>query len=322
MQELLVSVIVPVYNVENYVNECIDSILQQKYENIEVIIVDDGSTDGSGSICDHYGEYDERVIVIHKQNGGLSDARNTGLNSSSGEYITFVDSDDYIHKDMIFNLMNAIVSSGSDCAVCPLVRFEDGMKTNQNVFFNSSEAETLSGYQLVKELYMGKYGEIGLVAPNKVYKRSLFVHNKIQYPVGRFHEDTFTTFKLIYNSSKVSIVPQPMYYYRVRSGSIMNSSIDIKKCSDGIEGDYSSVEYFNEKNEDELKKLCLNNFYRSQIKTYYKISKDNDCKKLLINRYKKIWRQYGYKGNLIKCMVYFSFMFIPGAVSKIVKHII
>ena len=170
----LISIIVPVYKVEKYLKKCIDSILNQTYKNYELILVDDGSPDCCPIICDNYAEKNDRVIVIHKQNGGLSDARNTGIAIAKGDFICFVDSDDYVSEDFCELLLNAVLKSNADMAICNyLVVDENGNSIQDKNVHLPIQDECISSQEFIKE-YCGKYGWYYVVAWNKIYKRDLF----------------------------------------------------------------------------------------------------------------------------------------------------
>lgn len=223
--KLLVSVIVPVYNVEKELPECIDSILKQTYQNIEVILIDDGSPDGSGAICDHYQKKDSRVHVYHKENGGLSDARNYGIARCRGEYLICVDSDDVIKNTLIENQLSLAKEHHADMVVSPYQKFQ-----NNNELFVSEKIRT--GYvdqktALLRLLYQDKVFHTG--AHCKLYKRSLF--DDVQYPVGLFYEDLATTYRLILKANRIAFTTEKMYGYRIRSGSIMRQGYSPKKMS-------------------------------------------------------------------------------------------
>lgn len=227
----LISVIVPVYNVEKYLKKCVNSILVQTYPNIEIILVDDGSTDDSGAICDSIALVDKRIRVIHKENGGLSDARNSGISIASGKYITFVDSDDRISPDMISILHEVIISTKSDFSQCQYYfEYENG-KIEEN--YNEQPALCVLEKDSLIESF-AKSGPIGLtvVAWGKLYKRELFT--TIKYPKGKFHEDIITMCDLILGPvSSVAVIKQPLYYYFQRSDSIIKT-INEKRLIDMI----------------------------------------------------------------------------------------
>lgn len=224
MKQPLVSVIVPVYNVEKYVRECVDSILNQTYKNLEIVLVDDGSTDLSGAICDEYKKYN-RVSVIHKTNGGLSDARNAGLDMCNGELIVFFDSDDYISPVFIEVMIEPIISG--KCEMTAL--------TGSTPFYDEAPVELekdISGCSVSivdskLALEMMLYQRMATGAPFKVCKKTAY--ESIRFPVGYLYEDVATTYKLFFASEKVGIVNGRLYAYRERSTSITHQPFNPKK---------------------------------------------------------------------------------------------
>lgn len=213
----LISIIVPVYKVEKYLHTCVDSILKQTYENLEIILVDDGSPDNCGSLCDSYAAQDPRIRVIHKPNGGLSDARNAGLEIATGEYVGFIDSDDYIAPDMYRVLYDAITKHHADVAVC----------SSQNVC--ESETKIFPVSQGNVRVYTGNEssyalftGAITHFAWNKLYKRSLF--SSIRFPLGKIYEDLFTTYRVLRTCHTVVHTNTALYFYRIRNDSIMGKA--------------------------------------------------------------------------------------------------
>lgn len=221
-----ISVIVPVYNVARYLEQCINSILEQTYTNLEIILVDDGSTDQSGSICDLYKEKDSRITVIHKKNGGLSDARNTGLNICKGNYISFVDSDDYLSPYFYEILMS--VAKKKNCDIVALkggTSFWDGEESP--VLAKSKDefsVRYLKSYDVLERML---YQEIATGAPFKIYKKKTF--EKICFPEGYLYEDVATTYKPFFNAEKCAIVEAEIYAYRKRRDSIIRQSFSPKK---------------------------------------------------------------------------------------------
>jgi len=209
----LISIVVPVYNVEKYLGTCLDSILNQTYKNIEVVLIDDGSTDSSGEICDLYEKEDRRIRVIHKKNGGLSDARNRGVESVKGEYITFVDSDDIISYDMIKALFNLLNDTGADIAVCdPVHVFNQGKP--KYVF--SKSRTILETYEAICEMWYQK--SFFASAWGKLYKTELFCD--IRFKEGIVFEDVQIMHKVFERASKIVYTPSKLYGYLHREGSI------------------------------------------------------------------------------------------------------
>lgn len=210
-----ISVIVPIYNVEKYLKQCLDSILIQTYKNLEIILVNDGSTDNSLKICEEYCKKDRRFKLINKRNGGLSDARNVAIDVASGKYLICIDSDDYISKDLIATLYMDIKNNQSDIAVSGFLPVYDNMIVEDDFdvdglkIFNTEEALETMLYQ--KDCTTSAWG--------KLYKTSLF--EGIRYPKGKICEDLDTTYKLFDKADIITIRKDKMYYYRQRKNSII-----------------------------------------------------------------------------------------------------
>lgn len=214
----LISVIVPVYNVEQYLDRCISSIVNQTYTNLEIILVDDGSPDNCPTMCDNWAEKDCRIKVIHKQNGGLSDARNAGLAVASGEYIAFVDSDDWIDTQMYQLLYEAIINSKSDIASCGAKRvWLDGRPTIELIKVLNDY--TLEHEDAMKDL-ISSNGLIQVVW-NKLYKKDII--QDIQFPVGLIHEDEFWTWRVVSRANRIVVLKNSFYNYLQRDDSIMGT---------------------------------------------------------------------------------------------------
>ena len=212
-----ISVIVPVYQVEAYLPQCIDSILAQTFTDFELILVDDGSKDQSGTICDEYAGIDGRVRVIHKENGGLSDARNTGLERAVGKYFMFVDSDDYIAPTMVEHLYNSIQSERADIAICNFCYVFD--KKEKKDFSTDIKAEVLRGKEIFYYRKNDRSHGFWTVVWNKLYKRETL--GKLRFRSGKYHEDEFWANDMYQLDIRVVTIPDCLYYYRQRGGSIM-----------------------------------------------------------------------------------------------------
>lgn len=228
MEEPLISVIVPVYKVEKYLNRCIESIVSQTYRNLEIILVDDGSPDNSRLICDEWTQKDERIRVIHKKNGGLSDARNVGMAMSTGIMIGFVDSDDWIAPQMYSRLYQAMKIDHSDIAACAVkMIWEDDsapqmLTKSGNCCLNREEAMQA----LIEETWIKHPVWYKLYRADRI--------RNIMFPIGKCHEDTFWTYQVIGSVKSVSIIDYEGYYYWQRKGSIMGENYSIKRL-DAIE---------------------------------------------------------------------------------------
>ncbi len=223
MQTPLVSVIVPIYKVEAFLPACVESLLAQTFRDFELILVNDGSPDGCGALCDAFAERDARVRVIHRENGGLSAARNSGLAIARGETIAFVDSDDLVHPDYLQQLYTALTGSGADMAVCAVEDVdEDGESLASPQFTRPSAAGTFSGKELLAEFF-GANATYYTVAWNKLYKRSLW--QTLRYPEGLIHEDDAVAHRLYWACERVVCLDAPLYRYRLRQGSICRTGI-------------------------------------------------------------------------------------------------
>lgn len=211
----VISIIVPVYNVEEFLDECVQSIVDQTYENLEIILVDDGSKDNSPALCDAWAKKDSRIKVVHKQNGGLSDARNRGIEEATGDYIYFIDSDDYLDKTMCQRVMEQFRQSNADVVCFGIRRVTETGQTwaempGADAKLNREEALLALSQERIRNS-----------ACSKVCKRILW--DGIRFPVGRMFEDVATTYKLLLKVNTVCCIPDMFYYYRRREGSIVTT---------------------------------------------------------------------------------------------------
>ncbi len=219
----LISVIVPVYNVENYLSKCIDSILAQTYTNLEIILVDDGSPDNCGKICDEYAKKDSRIKVIHQENGGLSAARNAGLDTATGDYIGFVDSDDYIEPDMYNCLHNSIINSKVKIACCG--RFREITSNYSVKAFCCERATEFNIKEAFSEMLLQQRVDVSVC--DKLFSRDLLYD--IRFPVGEINEDVVVVFELIKKSNGIIHSGDVFYHYVSREDSICHSEYNEKK---------------------------------------------------------------------------------------------
>lgn len=252
MQELI-SVIVPVYNVEKYLKKCIKSIMSQSYTNLEIILINDGSTDNSGKICDELKDRDKRIKVIHKSNGGLSDARNAGLKIANGKYIGFVDSDDYIAEDMFETLYNINKKYNSDISI---VSFYEIYKDKVIGVRDSKKLQELTKIDAMKELLIDT--NIQSYAWNKLFRRELF--EGLEFPTNKNFEDIATTLLLFEKANKVVLLEKPKYYYVRRDDSIVGVR-NYKTYKDYLDVIYDKYKYLDGKYEE----LDLYNAYNFVI---------------------------------------------------------
>ena len=213
----LLSIIVPVYDVENYLQKCIDSILAQTFTDFELILVEDGSPDNCPALCDAAAAKDARIRVLHQKNGGLSAARNAGLDAARGEWIGFVDSDDYIAPEMYEAMYQAAQNTGADLALCDYAEVDEAGVPCQSMHVRLGKKD-FTGRELLKN------ATDSMIQPawNKLYRRAVFA--QLRYPEGKLNEDLFLIPKICLQIQKAVVVPKALYYYVQRGGSIMNGS--------------------------------------------------------------------------------------------------
>jgi len=272
----LITIIVPVFQVKEYIRKCVESLLAQTYTNLEIILIDDGSTDGSGAVCDTYAERDSRVRVIHQGNQGLSGARNTGLDQAKGKYIAFVDSDDIVLPDYIETLYELLCKYHTDIAACAYLRcqtgeierksrlFNDGNAINKCKYVNKhyigknrkminrlkNNAVCLSSDQMLRQWH-GKYKKWETVPWNKLYCRNILEGGEggvaIRFPIGRRHEDVLTSHLIIQNARSVVLTRQKLYLYRVRGDSITAEIITAENRKQNLMAQKERMVFFRKK---------------------------------------------------------------------------
>ena len=267
----IISVVLPVYNVAPYLRCCLDSIINQTYKTLEIIIVASTSTDDSVEICEEYANKDSRITLIHSEPKGLSDARNRGIEAAHGEYLSFIDSDDYIHPEFYSTLYS--ICSKYDCDIAQ--GGYEWVSENQNEIIPDTEKEVkvYSGREMCYNFYYGIPNDIAnVVTWSKLYRRHLF--SKLRFPVGKIHEDEATTHQLFYSAKKVGVTTQTLYFYRRVPTSIMGVGFTLKRL-DGLQFFEERAEFFKEKGESELHALWYLHYVKSyagylkNLKTYY-----------------------------------------------------
>lgn len=235
MQQMI-SVIVPVYQVDNFLGRCIESLLCQTYHNLEIILVDDGSCDKCARICDDWAKKDDRIRAIHKKNGGLSDARNAGMPFATGNYISFIDSDDTVSPDYFEVMLHTMQAEKSDIIECGVVKFYE-----DNQFDVFQDDLSVTSYPTID-------GLSGLINENpfhqhvwnKLYKAELVLD--VPFPFGKLNEDEFWTYQIFGRAKRVTKINKTMYYYFQRSGSIMGAGFNLRRL-DALEGKYNRQQY-------------------------------------------------------------------------------
>ena len=279
----LISVIIPIYKVEQYLNKCIDSVIRQTYKNLEIILVDDGSPDNCCIICDEYKKKDCRIKVIHKNYGGVSSARNIGLNICSGEYISFIDSDDFVDENFILDLYNNMLSNDVDIVECRFAEFEKSVdiqliKENcRKTGMNSNNFNVFTGREMQIRLFDKDYVN-HVVVWNKLYKRSIF--ESLRFPNGKIHEDEFVTYKAFSKASNILVLEKINYFYRIHANSIMGSKFSRKRL-DVIDAYEEKKLYY--KQDEEIYDLVVLKYQNLLKSLYFKAKFAEICDKDIYN---------------------------------------
>lgn len=252
----LISIIVPIYNVENYLDNCVSSIVHQTYKNLEIILVDDGSPDNCPTMCDNWAKKDGRIKVIHKPNGGLSDARNAGLRIATGSLIGFVDSDDYIHENMFACLYNSLKANDCDISICGVEKFYENDETEP---LTTSFVGTLS----VDEAMLAIINEDIIKQPvwNRLYKSETI--KDIYFPINKCNEDVFWSYRALSRAKSISVFNTPLYFYRQRGESIMGNAFSLKRL-DILEAKFERLQFI-ENNFPSVKPYASENLWFSLI---------------------------------------------------------
>ena len=255
------SVIVPVYQVKPYLERCLKSIISQSFSDYEIILVDDGSTDGSQAICDLYAERYNCITVIHKMNGGLSSARNAGIEAASGDYLMFVDSDDLIHVNAAELEIKALEESDADALICSFKRFQTESEIDfQTPIKELKDITVKSGFEVERDSFHDTDVARYVSSCGKVYKRKLF--DSIRFPEGRLFEDEYTTYKLYYDCKKIIVTNSELYYYFVNPDGI-TQNLSLNKRFDEYDAQIERINFYSDKNEKALYRLALLEFLRS-----------------------------------------------------------
>ena len=282
----LVSIIVPVYNVKEYLERCVHSILDQSYPYLEIILVDDGSTDGSSELCDSLQPSDERIFVVHKENGGLSSARNTGLESVRGDYIAYVDSDDFIGTDHIFNLITAILGEEADIAITGLTALPDGSGISSPPKKQPSEFQLLTPVDAICTALSTPHPPFAEYACGKLFSASLAPY--LIFPQDKHFEDQFVMYKVLYAAKKVIYENANDYYYTIeRTSSITNQFNE--KHLDTLEARSEIVEFARREGIPKLEAIALQRYYSRLIGEFavFSLSGQDDLSHQVYERIKR-----------------------------------
>lgn len=297
----LVSIIIPIYKVELYLRRCLDSIVNQTYTNLEIILVDDGSPDRCPKICDEYAERDKRIKVIHKENGGLSDARNAGLDICKGEYISFIDSDDWVNEKYVESLINTAIKEKADIAISENIR-TDGIITKDSIFPNTT---SYTSKDALIHLFTQNHDAF-TISCGKLYKKSLFT--TLRFPLGKYHEDEFTTYILFYNSKKIVYTSEILYYYYQRADSIVST----RHPWDVLEYLEQRYIFFKEKKESDFLPLLLPPLCWQLLCAYWHQSKNKSISNNYLNKLRFYIKEFQHiKKPLLHYIPLKIFAYIP-----------
>ena len=265
-----ISVIVPIYKVERDLPACIESVLNQTFTDFELILVDDGSPDGCGAICDEAAKKDARVRVIHQANQGPSAARNAGIEAARGAWLTFIDGDDFIAGDCLETLHEAAVREKADCALCGIQLTDEAGRPMASPIPMDVPDGTTTGQDVLRRL--GETGNMPyIVAVDKLYRREIW--QTLRYPVGRRNEDVFMFAKVFYAAEKVACIRRPMYFYRQRAGSIMHTEMTLRNL-DEMWAFAACFDEFEAHGQAELMAIAEKRIFAKLTGVYYRLPKE------------------------------------------------
>lgn len=315
----LISVIIPVYNVESYLEDCLNSVIGQTYRNLEIILVNDGSTDGSLQICERFRNQDARVMLINQENGGLSDARNAGIATATGEYITFVDSDDLIVTTFIEQMYGAAIENKAEIVECNFSKFSDG----EAVFLkNSCEKEiAVQSYNTETALKLLLEDRLRQMACAKIFERKLI--GDVLFEKGKLHEDEFWMYKIFGKALNVVKIDDALYLYRQQSSSIMGKSYHLKRL-DAIEAFNGQVCYV-QKYFPKLIPVAVRRLFYGTLFHYHQLTVNNvdgerrERKKLMDNLIKYNNKEYTDTWNA-KDLLWFKLFLINPSLCVMVRQ--
>lgn len=307
MDKKLLSIIIPVYNVENYICECLDSVLGQSYTNIEVLLIDDGSTDKSGEICDEYQKKDSRVKVFHKENGGLSTARNVGIEQANGFYVAFVDSDDYIETTMYSQMISVLEKEKAELVVCAFNNVSD---TKKECTGNSGNITSFN----TEEIFLNK-DKIRFLTWNKVYLKSKI--DEIRFIPGQVYEDVYFNRHIFLRCTKVAYLDKPLYNYRVSRPGNTNSVFKLGRLCifaefDALQEQLEFCGYADAQNEMIIYAM---EFYRRLYKEALELKADVSARKMIRKNYIEYFMK-ARKRHLKLKKGFYIFFFVPGMLCR------
>ena len=284
----LISIIIPIYKIEDCLERCLNSVLNQTYSNLEIILVDDGSPDRCPEICDEWAKRDKRIRAIHKHNEGVSAARNTGLDQAEGEYILFVDGDDYIAPKLVERLYEAVKISAAEIALCD---FEKGTDPSAIFYEKKDKPEIIDKKTALARIYDNDHSAFQYVVPwGKLYQRSIF--EGIRYPAGKIFEDMYITHLLMNRCNKIAVLDGKYCYYYQRKDSIVNRSYDVRKL-DYLEAMNDRIVFFKKHDYTRLAEVAYDEYLHSLIWEYSRardILHDKKIVRDLTERFRKAYK--------------------------------
>lgn len=309
MSNPLISVIVPVYKVEKYLPNCIESVQRQSYFKWELILVDDGSPDGCPRICDEYASHDDRIKVIHKENGGLSSARNAGLEIFKGDYITFLDSDDFWHQDFLETLMAICVDNNADIAQCGFVRGEESIFPSNTI---SPNIKVYDNHTIFTKC------ATKIVVWAKLYKR--YILEGVNMPEGLINEDDWTTWKLYYKAKKIAVTNIPLYYYTVNPASIMGQS-KRKPDFSYLDAYKERIGFFVDKKEEDMEHCSRMQLCKAMVLSYGNPYLSQEERQMVKTRFEESYQIISRSKFLPKSimLVFWMFHHFPKLASKLAE---
>ncbi len=316
---MLVSVIIPVYNVEKYLDKCVESVLNQTYNNLEIILVDDGSTDNCPGKCDEWANKDKRIKVIHKQNGGASDAKNVGLDNMTGEILMFLDADDYLTLDTIEILLNLMIKHNADVSCGTYIKVDE----NYSPLSKSNDKELICVYENDNKFdFLIEHGIECVVAWGKLYRKNVF--NKLKYPFGKINEDEFVVHQYIERAEKIVYINKPIYFYLQRKTSTMGNGFS-KKSLEAFEALKERIDFFKSKNVSlKYLKFAYGSYLRDIVNFYFKSENNSEINKLVLEEFenfKKLHRESGIKLFLKDEIKFFLFKHCKFLLKKLLKKL-
>ena len=279
MSQILISIIVPIYKVEPYLRRCLDSIVNQSYTNLEIILVDDGSPDDCPQICDEYAAKDKRIVVVHKDNGGLSDARNAGLDICTGEYVYFIDSDDFIKENTIDFLTRLALSENADIVAANYLPYDNFSETTECIAEDSFKEISFDDAMRMQTYAHPKFTQI-VVAWNKLIRRHIAKAHR--FPLGKLCEDNYTTYKYFFDSRKTIISDIQLYYYQLRDDSIVSQLYQtIKNEIITIEYTQEKIRFLRQKGRQKLASYFFKRLANYELPHYYSLNTPLEKKQLI-----------------------------------------